>query len=517
MKDKGQADTEPAAAFADESQAESWLRDAVRAPRAARLPGPGDVIGGKYRIEQLLGRGGMGAVFRARHIVSEKPVAIKWMLRPATDEQARRRFEREARAAGRIDHPNVVGPYDIGQEDDCSYLVMELLRGESLRSRLARGPLPAVEAVETLIPAMRGVAAAHQAGVVHRDLKPDNIFLCQAPDGELREAKVLDFGVSSITSSEAVDTTLTQEGTLLGSLAYMSPEQLSNPHDVDARADVYAFGVILYEALTGALPFRGPSHSALAVAIVTAQPERPSQICGELTLELERVVLRAFARERTDRYEDMQSLIEALLPLRAPQPQRSGEPLGTSSLPATSLPPAAVAHPDGLDDGSDGPGTARRKSARRGSRVAWAAACVFAVVALWAASSRFRGTDQARSAQPGATAAQLVPTTPSGTPPRDSLAPSPPPSAVQTLTRVQLQPTAVQPQVVQRAVQATSASAKAKAAPRSSAATAATGNRSNQPEKSARARWRVAAQRSGGSGARNVPEPSEDVLFSGRK
>src|SRR5262245_11664841 len=135
----------------EKSGVESWLRQAARAPVAEMrplLPQVGQVIGEKYKIEEQLGKGGMGAVYRATHVVSHKQVALKWMLRPASDERARERFTREARAAGRIDHPNVVDVYDIGQDGEAGYLVMELLRGESLRDRLARGPLAPTEAVD---------------------------------------------------------------------------------------------------------------------------------------------------------------------------------------------------------------------------------------------------------------------------------------------------------------------------------------------------------------------------------
>lgn len=301
----------------DSEEQESWLRNAVRGPdtdSSAELPLRGEVIDGKYRIEELLGRGGMGAVFRATHVVSEKPVAIKWLLRAVSDDQARRRFAREARAVGRIDHPNVVDLYDVCQEGDRNYLVMQLLRGESLRKRLGRGPLDATAAVDLLLPVMQGVAAAHQAGVIHRDLKPDNIFLCEAPDGSPREAKVLDFGVSSITAAEGADATLTQAGALLGSPAYMSPEQLKSSHDVDARTDVYAFGVILYEVLAGARPFQAESYGTLIVAITNSDPKPLSKVRADLPPGLEQVVLRAFAREQTARYPNMASLIEALRP-----------------------------------------------------------------------------------------------------------------------------------------------------------------------------------------------------------
>jgi serine/threonine protein kinase len=313
----------------DGSEVESWLRLAARvAPSDARIPLPqiGQVIGGKYRIEEQLGKGGMGAVYRATHVVSDKPVALKWMLRPASDERALERFTREARAAGRIDHPNVVDVYDIGQDGDAGYLVMELLRGESLRHRLARGPLAPTAVVDLLLPAMRGVAAAHREGVIHRDLKPDNIFLCRAPDGAEREAKVLDFGISTINVLDAdAQTRLTKEGTVLGTPSYMSPEQLHSVRDVDARTDVYAFAVILYEALTGSIPFVGDSYSALVLAIANTKPRPPRELRPAIPLQLERVVLRAMEKDRATRVQSMDALISALLPFASVKSTGSGE------------------------------------------------------------------------------------------------------------------------------------------------------------------------------------------------
>jgi serine/threonine-protein kinase len=320
---------------ADESDAEfeSLLRKAARAAEypAVRLPRPGDVLAGKYRIEERLGQGGMGAVFRATHLVSEKPIAIKWMLRSPSDERARRRFVREARVTGRIDHPNVVDVYDISEQPDGDYLVMELLHGETLRVKLGAGLLGVTEAIDLLLPAMRGVSAVHKAGVVHRDLKPDNIFLCRDPAGVAREAKVLDFGISCLLANDAKDSTLTNEGALLGTPAYMSPEQIQDGLEIDARTDVYSFGVILYEMLTGSLPFSAASNLSLMVAITTTQPRHPNELRPELPLELGRIVVRALEKDREQRYASVDSLIAALLPYSSaksadtPQPPLTGQ------------------------------------------------------------------------------------------------------------------------------------------------------------------------------------------------
>jgi serine/threonine-protein kinase len=313
----------------DDAVLESLLHKVARISRVpcrALLPRCGTIIENKYRIEALIGRGGMGAVFRAVHIISQKSVALKWMLRTGSDEHMRARFLREVRAAGRIDHPNVVDVYDCGQDTEGCYLVMELLHGESLRARLERGPVASADAVDLLVPAMRGLSAVHRAGVIHRDLKPDNVFLCESRNGESREAKVLDFGISALHGLDTAQLPLTIAGTVIGTPAYMSPEQFQDGHDVDARCDVYALGVMLYETLTGQLPFEAESYAGLVVQVVNAAPRAPRALRPDLPLRLEQVVLRALAKRRQDRFSSVDELIAAILPF--------GSAAGASAEPA---------------------------------------------------------------------------------------------------------------------------------------------------------------------------------------
>jgi eukaryotic-like serine/threonine-protein kinase len=205
-------------------------------PAQRLMPKPGDEIARGYRIDSVLGMGGMGAVYRATHIGSGRPVAIKWMLpNVAADQSAIDRFLAEARTMARIEHANVVQILDMGEEGGAPYIVMELLRGESLRERLkSRGRLGPAEAVDLLLPAMRGVAEAHREGVVHRDLKPDNVFLCQTKDGRPREAKVVDFGISKLSEHAHDSGPVTKTGVAIGTPAYMSPQQLNAPRVVDS-------------------------------------------------------------------------------------------------------------------------------------------------------------------------------------------------------------------------------------------------------------------------------------------
>ncbi len=307
------------------------------------MPKPGEVVGGKYEIEEMVGEGGMGAVFAARHRVTEKRVALKWMHPDlAADEDAVERFVREARAAGRIDHPNVVDIYDVGEHGGSTFLVMELLRGENLAERIEGRELKADQVIQILLPAMRGVAAAHRTGVIHRDLKPENIFLCRDPDGAYRGPKVLDFGISKVSSRDGSSNhRLTKSGMLIGTPYYMAPEQIRG-RGVDQRADVYAFGVILYEALTGRVPFNADNYGALVLEIANATPARPSALNARVPHTLERVVLKAMAREPGQRYADIESLARALEPFARgesfavtrpdPTERRSSAEMGTTPL-----------------------------------------------------------------------------------------------------------------------------------------------------------------------------------------
>jgi serine/threonine-protein kinase len=317
------------------------------------MPRVGDVVAGKYRIESVIGEGGMGAVFAASHLLTGKRVALKWMLPElAADADAVQRFMREAQAAGRIDHPNVVDIYDVGEHDGSIFLVMEYLHGETLTAAANRGDLNASQIIQLLLPAMRGVAAAHRTGVVHRDLKPDNIFLCSGDDGGYREPKVLDFGISKVSSvGDQMNPRLTRTGAVMGTPYYMSPEQIRGSSEVDQRTDVYAFGVILYEALTGHVPFDADAYSALILEIATGTPKRLRHHRPELPEDLERVVLKAMAREPDARYPDVESLARALEPFadgstfRMVGPDRNSRlqrSLGTGTTPFISEAPVRV-------------------------------------------------------------------------------------------------------------------------------------------------------------------------------
>jgi serine/threonine protein kinase len=278
------------------------------------LPAIGDEIAGKYRIESVLGQGGMGAVFAARNALTGKRVAIKWLLPEHAGSTSRERLVREAQIACSIEHPNVVDIYDVGEHQGGLFLVMEYLRGRPLADVLAeRGRLDPEELIALLVPAMRGVHAAHLAGVVHRDLKPENIILSES-DGQI-VPKVVDFGVSKAVGTSGVPhSSLTRTGALVGTPHYMALEQVDGTNMIDGRTDVYGFGVLFYRSLTGHFPFDGSSLGEVILKIGTKDAVPMRMLRAELPAELDAVILRALSRDRNRRFSDLDEFARALLP-----------------------------------------------------------------------------------------------------------------------------------------------------------------------------------------------------------
>jgi class 3 adenylate cyclase len=280
------------------------------------LPKPGDVLEGKVEILRMLGKGGMGAVFEARHRGTGRRVAVKVMRAEiGMDPIECSRFLQEALACGRVHHPNVVDILDASTANGRPYLVMELLEGESLGSRIASaGALSVTEVLDLMAQALAGVAAAHAAGIVHRDLKPDNIFLSRAPTGAM-VVKVLDFGISKLADVDSFAATalsLTQAGAVLGTPYYMSPEQVRGVKDIDGRSDVYAAGAVLYHALTGRPPFLADSYNALIAQILLDEPPPLATLRPDLAPSFVAVVERALAKRREDRFATMTELVDRL-------------------------------------------------------------------------------------------------------------------------------------------------------------------------------------------------------------
>jgi serine/threonine protein kinase len=274
----------------------------------------GQLVDGKYRVERLLGEGGMAAVWAGTNERTGKRVALKVILRSlATTEEAQGLFHSEALAASRVNHPNVVTVFDVIEHDGMPCIVMELLDGEPLGSYIAfRGFLTVGEATMVLLPAMRGVAAAHAQGVIHRDLKPQNIFICIGPDGRVVTTKVLDFGIS-VMMERVMDRSAEPVPALaMGTPAYMSPEHLMGSARIDERADVYGFGVLLYEALTGQIPFAGQPGPELFHRILNDPPPPLAQLRPDVPPGLIRIIEIAMAKKPSDRYANLNLLLASI-------------------------------------------------------------------------------------------------------------------------------------------------------------------------------------------------------------
>jgi eukaryotic-like serine/threonine-protein kinase len=232
--------------------------------------GPGSLLAGKYRLELLLGAGGMGHVWSAYNAELELPVAIKLLRTEQKTASLAERLRLEARSAARLVHPSIVRVFDIAvTEDGDPFIVMELLTGESLAEVLSRGRLSGVRAVQLMLPIAEGLALAHARGIVHRDLKPDNVFL--STDSEQLQPKLLDFGIAKLVHATALAEKLTVKGMLLGSPNYMSPEQ-ARGDEVDYRSDIWSFCVVLYKAVMGASPFSGTDKHGMMAAIISREP-----------------------------------------------------------------------------------------------------------------------------------------------------------------------------------------------------------------------------------------------------
>jgi serine/threonine protein kinase len=284
--------------------------------------GVGDVVGDKYRVDRILGEGGMGVVVAATHLHLDQHVALKFLLPAmAANPEVVQRFVREARAAVRIHSEHVARVLDVGTHEGAPYMVMEYLEGGDLGQVLAeRGELPVGEAVGHLLEACEAIAEAHALGIVHRDLKPANLFLAHRPGGR-PSIKVLDFGISKAPST-ATDANLTRTSALMGSPSYMSPEQLVSAANVDFRADVWALGVVLYEMLTRKLPFTAQSMPELVGTILQQTPEPVASSRQGVPVGLQAVVDRCLQKDPAQRFANIAELARALLPFG---PSRAGD------------------------------------------------------------------------------------------------------------------------------------------------------------------------------------------------
>jgi serine/threonine-protein kinase len=309
----------------------------------------GQVVGGSYHIDRLIGKGGMAAVWEATNQRTGKRVALKAILNASGNGAvAADMLRREALAASRVNHPNVVNIYDVIEHAGLTCIVMEMLDGEPLSAHLGRkGYLAVEEAATLLLPAMRGVAAANAMGVIHRDLKPKNIFICLGSDGRMLTTKVLDFGISVVMEKARGSMLAAQVLPTHGTPAYMSPEHIQGLADIDARADVYGFGVLFFEALTGQLPFLGEPGPDLLMRIINEPAPKLTLFRPDLPAPIVAIVERAMAKVPQDRFSGLEPFIAAiehhLLP-PSPLP-RALTPMAGVPLFSLSEPRSGVADP----------------------------------------------------------------------------------------------------------------------------------------------------------------------------
>jgi serine/threonine-protein kinase len=279
------------------------------------MPKVGDVIAGKYRLEQVAGEGGMGIVYAAEHLVLRQRVAVKVLLPDAaTSELVVERFAREAQAAARIQSEHVARVMDAGSTaTGAPFLVMEYLEGCDLEELLTvEGPLPLTEVVDYLLQSLEALAHAHAVGLVHRDIKPANLFLACRPDGG-NVIKMLDFGISKAMRSRPEEKKLTGQA-VLGSPVYMSPEQLRNAKDIDARADIWSLGIVAYELLSGKPPFDGDGVGEIFAAILEKDPVPIHTVNWRLPPEISDIIAKCLQRKPEDRWADAAELARALKP-----------------------------------------------------------------------------------------------------------------------------------------------------------------------------------------------------------
>ncbi len=433
---------------------------------------PGDLVAGKYRIESVLGRGGMGVVVVATHVQLEQRVALKFLVEGASVPETRERFAREARAACMIRSEHVARVLDVGAlQGGAPYTVMEYLAGEDLSQALrARGALPVAEAVGYVLQACEALAEAHVAGIVHRDIKPANMFLAQRADGSIA-LKLLDFGISKVTTP-GTDGVVTQGTAVMGSPTYMPPEQIRSARDVDARGDLWSLGATLFELVAGRPPFRGETLTELCARIMESPAPDLESFLPDAPPGLTAVLHRCLAKVPADRFANVALVAAALAPFgpldARVSVERATRIVGASAVERRSTPidadTARLQEAETMKSGAAGEAAApdlieahswRQETAspsilspapstRRSSRTRWAAiitACLGATIAIAAGLTRHASEGRALTAPATAAAAADAPALEPAA--SKELAPTPePPAALEPAPSSATSPTA---------------------------------------------------------------------------
>jgi hypothetical protein len=408
---------------------------------------PGQVIDGKYRIVRLIGEGGMGAVFEGENVRISRRVAIK-VLHPnaMANPETVQRFEREAQAAGRIGSEHILEILDLGTlSDGGRYMVMEFLAGETLSSRIRKhGRLTPAQVVPLVRQMLVGLGAAHDAGIIHRDLKPDNVFVLTGRSGIRDYVKLIDFGISKFNVA-GPEMSMTRTGTVMGTPFYMSPEQAKGSGGVDQKSDLYAVGVILYEAVTGEVPFLASTFNELLFKIVLSDPKPLEEVVPGIDPAFVAVVTRAMARDPNQRYASASAMIEALDALELGGKTQILEPApGAAMAPVpapvrlanTPNPGAAALGPATLGTFSTSQSGATRKGGASVALIAGGITLLVMAGGAFAAYKALSGGDEppavasaSASAETKAAAPALVPTTPAVEPEKPADVPSTAPAA----------------------------------------------------------------------------------------
>lgn len=418
----------------------------------------GQILAGKYRVDKILGQGGMGVVVAARHIGLDEPVAIKFLLPEVLEnKEAVERFGREARASIKIKSEHVVRVMDVGtMEGGMPYMVMEYLKGGDLSQLLQSrgGPLTVSEACEYLLQACEAIADAHALGIVHRDLKPANLFLTQRTDGTPC-VKVLDFGISKMSALGASGLQMTKTSTVMGSPLYMSPEQMASSKDVDPRSDIWSLGSILYELLTGTTPFMAETLPQVCAMILQSDPVPIHSVRPDVPEGLEKIAYKCLAKRREDRFQNVAELAVALADF-APRHARTsaervcrvlsvaGVNFSNTAMPPSSVPANAVTGP-GMTAANWSTSTGTKTSSSKTAVIAGVAIAAVVFAGLGVGGVILFGRSSARATASGVvdpTSAVPVPsetapvasvtappTAPSGQAPGEVASASPPPAA----------------------------------------------------------------------------------------